>query len=154
MDLDYEPSTARRRRRLTEADVSAFALKLAIAYLVVSILTIPFVGDVWSGEVTLLALIQLPKTVPAHWLRSDVVTPAIRALGLSPGSPSRDHALASPFALAITYLVPLTAMATVVWRRTGMPRRFRRLTLLLAALAVVDFAMVMGFSRGPGLSIY
>lgn len=131
-----------------------FLLKSLIAYCVVCTLTIPFMNAIWSGEVPLLALVQLPKIEYAQWLRSGLVMQAIRWLGLSRGSFSPDYTLARPYGLAIAYLFPLAVLATVVWMRTRMAPPYRRLTIALLVVAAIDFAATLYFAHQRYLTIY
>jgi hypothetical protein len=150
--LDYQAAPVDRRS--CERRFYAVILKLLIGYFVVSIITLPFIDRLWLGELPLLALIQLPKTSFAIWLRSDVVIPLMKTVGLSRGSPSPDMIRASPYALALAYLIPLTVVVTVVvWRwRAASPRRW--LLLIMFGLAALDFAFTLIFACRPGLTIY
>jgi hypothetical protein len=126
-----------------------------IAYLAVSCATLPFLNRVWFGEIPLLALVQLPKTGPAQWLRTEMVMPAIRALGWSRGSFSPDFLLARPYALGLAYGLFLSAiLLAALWGRRGRFHAGRVGLLILLGLAAVDFAMLLYFGGGPGLSIY
>jgi hypothetical protein len=151
MELSYQtpPTRASGERR-----VYAALLKVLIAYFLLSSVTLPFVPHLWLGELPVLALIQSPKLMPAHWLRTDVVMPAIRRLGLSRGSFSPDYSMAGPYALAITYLLPLAALVAVVWLRTRIDRPFPRLTLLLLAVAALDCLLTLLLSDTRSLTIY
>src|SRR4028119_924563 len=88
-------------RRRSPAGVGTHSRPAVTAYFVASILTLPFLDALWLGEVPVLALVQVPKTAFAGWLRTDVVMPAIVALGQSRGSFSPDYLLARPYALAL-----------------------------------------------------
>jgi hypothetical protein len=152
MEIQYqnpgtEPAPAERR-------VYALFLKILIAYFATCSLTIPFVNRLWLGELPLLAVIQLPKLLPAKWVRIGVVMPAIRRLGLSRGSFSPDYIMARPYALAITYLVPLIVVVAVVGLRTRMTRPFARLIAILLALAAVDYALTLLLADAAGLTMY
>jgi hypothetical protein len=129
-------------------------MRLMIAYLSLSIVTLPFVDELWFGEMPVLALFQFPKLNAALWLRRHVVMPVIGAIGLSQGSFSPDWSLAGPYALAITYLLPLGLILAIVWWRTRMSPPDGRIALMLAVVCLVDYGFVMAFGRGPGLSIY
>ena len=65
------------------------ALKGGLTYCVVSIVTLPFIGSVWLGEIPPLTLIQIPKIGLASWLRQHVGMEVIKMLGLSKGSDAR-----------------------------------------------------------------
>ena len=151
MELDYQKPADRRVP--AEHTVYSTLLNLLAAYFVLSSLTLPFIGEWWLGSIPPFALIQVPKTEPADWLRTDAVMPAIRRLGVSRGSFSPDYTLARPYALAIVYVVPF-APAAVVWFRTRPARRFRRLILVVLVLGVVDYAMTLVFAESRSLTIY
>jgi hypothetical protein len=148
IQIDYH-AAARSRRPWTDR-----LMKALILYFVVSIVTLPFIDELWLGEVPLLALVQLPKTEPAHWLRRHVAMPMIKTLGLSRGSYSPDYGMAGPYALAATYLLllgPILATACVHALRTGQRSIWPWVVVLAAA---VDFSCLLFFGRGPGLTIY
>ena len=151
MDLDYQNPAARPAP--AEHTVYSTLLKLLAAYFVISSLTVPFIGEWWLGSIPPLALIQVPKIEPAHWLRTDAVMPANRRLGYSRGSFSPDYGTARPYALAIVYIVPF-ALAALVWLRTRPDRRFRPLILVTLVLAVADYVMTLIFADGRSLTIY
>ncbi len=140
------------RRRGTPADL--VLLKSLIVYGIVSALTLPFLNALWLGEIPLLALIQIPKVEFVHWLRRNLVMVAIHRLGLSRGSFSPDYNLARPYALAITYLIPLSILLTTLWVRKRMVPPYRRWTTVLILVAILDFCFTLFFAGGPGLSIY
>ena len=129
-------------------------LQALTAYFVASSLTLPFLSALWLGSVPLLALVQLPKTMFAGWLRTDVVMPTIAALGVSRGSFSPDYMMARPYALAAAYLLLLGLvfiLLRVGTRATRSRRRWGRITLLAAA---VDFALTLFFADGRALTVY
>jgi len=125
MNLDYQ--TPRPRRRLIDVNARVLPLRSLLVYCAVSILTLPFINRVWFGEIPVIALIQVPKTRFVGWLRTDVVMPVIRMLGLSRGSFSPDYLLARPY-------------------------RAWCIALLLAA--AIDYCLTLALAGGPGLSIY
>jgi hypothetical protein len=129
-------------------------LLLLTAYLVLSIVTLPFLDALWFGEVPLLALIQVPKTALAAWLRTDMVMPAIAAMGWSRGSFSPDYLMARPYALAIAYVLALGVVFLVLCVCGQLSRSPRRWVWLTLAAAFVDFAFTLWFAGGPGLTIY
>src|SRR5262245_30675924 len=98
LPLDYEPTTKQTTPR---GRWGKLVLQLLAAYFVACIVTLPFVDSWWIGELPPLAVIQLPKTALADWLRSDVVMPMIRAFGLSRGSFSPDYGMARPYGLVL-----------------------------------------------------
>ncbi len=140
--------------RPTEGEFWRIALKLLIAYCVVSTLTIPFAGLVWLGEVPLLALVQLPKVGLADWLRSGPVMGTIKSLGLSSGSFSPDYLMARPYALAVVYLIPLIGLAVVLRLREGRTGSLRPMTLVLAGVAVLDYVLTLVFGSWRSFTIY
>jgi hypothetical protein len=150
LPLDYQPTPEKRWLR---GGWGALVLQLVTAYFFASILTLPFIDALWFGEVPVLALIQLPKIAPAGWLRSDVVMPAIRAMGLSRGSFSPDFILARPYGLAIAYVLILGVVFVVLWISGQMSRSSRWVWITLGA-ALIDFVFTLWFAGGPGLTIY
>ena len=151
MELDYQSPTPRRR---FIADVPVLLLQALTAYFVLSIVTLPFVDSFWIGELPLLVLIQLPKIFLGGWLRTDLVMPAIVAMGRSAGSFSPDYGTARPYALAIAYLLVLGAvLAPLSAFSRFTPRRWRWLAILLLA-AAADFGCTLWLAGGPGLTIY
>lgn len=154
MYLDYQ--TAPPPRRLGEGDVYRVAMMGLIVYLLASIISLPFMYSFWLGGSQPLANLQVPKIWLADRLCTGVVVPVIDALGPSPRPFSRVyesvvHELAGPYALAMTYLIPLILLLLVLRWRTGMERPYRRLVYIVAALAVIDFCMMLQFSSPPEL---
>jgi hypothetical protein len=138
-----------------QSKVFSNVLRFLTGYFVVSMLTLPFIGRLWFGEVPLLAIIQLPKTVFAIWLRKGIVMQAIVELGLSKGSFSPDYILARPYALAIVYLIPMIIVAFFSWHRL---KKFQvppsRPEILFFAVAVLDYVLTLVFGQSRGLTIY
>jgi hypothetical protein len=139
-------------RRGTPFDLAL--VKSLIAYCVASLLTLPLLDALWFGEVPLLAIIQLPKTEFAHWLRTNVVMEAITMLGWSQGSFSPDYIAARPYALAIAYLLPLGLLLAVIWARTRMAHPYGVWACVLLMVATLDFWCTLALAGGPGLSVY
>lgn len=129
-------------------------LKALVAYFAVSTLTLPVLNALWLGELPVLALVQLPKTVLAGWLRTEVAMPALRAMGLSRGSFSPDYMLVRPYALAIAYLIPLGLVLAPLWIRTRLARSYRRWVWILLAAAMFDYCLTLLFASTRGLTIY
>jgi hypothetical protein len=152
MNLDYE--TSRARPWLIDLNSRTLLLRSLLVYCVLSILTLPFIDSLWLGEIPVIALVQVPKTFFAGWLRTDVVMPLIRTLGLSRGSFSPDYSLARPYALAIAYLLPLAIVFAFVRLRGEAARRYRLWSLALLLAAAIDFCLTLLLAGGPGLSIY
>jgi hypothetical protein len=152
MPIEYESRPT--NSSLASHRICLLFLKLLIAYLVISIVTLPFLNAFWIGELPVFALIQVPKIELALFVRVHIVMEALKPLGLSRGSFSPDYIRAGPYALVITYLSLLLLIVAGVWRLTRMRAPFLRLTLILIALAIVDFFCVLFFSRGPSLTIY
>lgn len=103
-------STAQQPERL---DFVSKVLWCLVGYCVISCLTVPFLNDLWWGELPIAGVIQLPKVVIADWLRDHIVMGAITFLGFSSGSVSPDRALAAPYALGIAYLLPMLIVGVV-----------------------------------------
>ncbi|MGQ0551826.1 MAG: hypothetical protein ACT4PU_01235 [Planctomycetota bacterium] len=138
----------------SQRDVLALCLKVLVLYFVVSMGTLPFVNAIWWGELPALAIPQLPKLFVASWLRTDVVMPAIAALGYSRGSFSPDFVLARPYALALAYLFLCAGLLTAVWLRTRVTRSYRLWTCLLIAAAAADYFLTLKFATQPALTLY
>lgn len=152
MELDYQ--SAPKRRPLV-GDLVVRSLQVLTTYFVISIITLPFLDALWLGELPLLALVQLPKTAFAGWLRTAVVMPALGTLGLSRGSFSPDYMTARPYALAITYLLVLgLVFAPLCIRRSRMTPSRRRWACAALVAAVVDFVFTLWFAGGPRLTVY
>jgi hypothetical protein len=97
---------------------------------------------------------QAPKVALAEWAKQEVVQPAMRAWGLSKGSPSPDSLTARPYALAIASVVPLAALVLVVGLRTRLAGPFVRWAVAVLALAALDFCCILRFAGGPGFTIF
>lgn len=151
MTLDYErhppASDDEPRCRPRDGLTAAF-----IGYFILSALTLPIMRWLWIGELPVLALVQLPKLFLAERLRTGVLMPLVRATGLSRGSFSPDYAMTGPYALVITYLLPIAAV--IVWRRLRANRYGPTAFRFLLAAELLDVLMFLAFSRGSGLTIY
>src|SRR5580765_7823280 len=112
-------------------------LKLLVAYFVISSLTLPFVDRLWLGEMALLALIQLPKVVLARWCQHEWVIRGMHIAGLSTGSMSPDLIASRPWGLLLAYVIALGPVFSVIWYRTRLKKPYDRITLILAAVAVI-----------------
>lgn len=139
---------------LERRDRIELLLKLSVAYCVLSLATLPFLGAIWLGELPVLVVPQLPKLWLAGWLRTEVVMPAIAALGLSAGSFSPDYALARPYALAAAYLIAVGAIVALAWARTRLARPYGRWAALLGLVAACDGLLTLVFAQRPGLTVY
>lgn len=144
------PGQAMAARPVSRAAATVM-LWVVLGYFLLSAITLPFLDHLWLGELPVLALIQLPKVALANWLRVHVVMEAIRAGGWSAGSFSPDYILARPYALALVYLPPMAAFASVA---LGAGAGFRRLALVLIGVAVLDYVLTLWLAGGPGLTIY
>jgi hypothetical protein len=125
-------------------------------YFALSCLTIPFAGRLWSGEIPVLALIQIPKIAVAEWLRTHVVMELITFLGFSSGSFSPDYLLARPYALAIAYLLVIVVLSVLGWG-FGFRLSDQRQRIATAAFLVMvatDYVFTFTFGGGPGFTIY
>jgi len=142
------------RKRFFKDCASAIAAKVLIAYFLVSTVTIPFLDRFWIGEIAVLAIIQLPKTVPAIWLRTAVLMKLIRLFGLSRGSFSPDYIMTHYWGVAIIYVVPLVLILIGLWFQTRLKKPYLRLVLLLLAAATLDFIFFLIFCSQPGITIY
>lgn len=134
-------------------------LILLISYFAVSILTLPFGGKVWLGEIPLPALIQLPKLNPAHWFRKHIVILLIDKLGYSSGSFSPDFLLARPYGLLFPYAVLMACILAVLFycRARAQNPGGKGNTILVVALLffiIPDYFATLKFADGPGFSMY
>ena len=150
IELNYQSAPSSRRM----TDVGALVLQTMAAYFVVSIVTLPFLDSIWIGELPLLALVQVPKVFVAGWIRTDVMMPVIRMLGLSRGSFSPDYIMARPYALALAYGL----VFGLVLGMLRMSKRFtpaaRRWAYVALAAAAIDFALTLWLAGGLGLTVY
>lgn len=133
---------------------SVVGLRWATRYLLVSVVSLPFVGEVWLGELPLFAVWQLPKLAVANWLRVDVVMAFIRWAGWSSGSFSPDYILARPYALALLYVIPLLTIGSWWRSREVLWREHRSMMTAFAAMSAVDFAFTLAFGATRSLTIY
>ncbi len=152
--MDPKRESALTRCAPVEGVAYISVLRSLIVYFIASVLTLPFLDTLWLGEVPLLALVQLPKTALASWLRTDVVMEAMRTLGVSQGSFSPDYIVARSYALTITYVIPLGILFATQWVRTRMGLPYRRWSCILLLVAALDFCFIVVFAGGPGFTIY
>lgn len=141
-------------QRPRERDWVALGFKGLVLYFVVSMAALPFLNAIWVAEIPVLAIFQLPKLQLAGWLRTDLVMPAIKAVGLSRGSFSPDFVLARPYALAIAYGIPVLGLVAVAMVRSKLTRSSRFWVIVLLALAVVDYTLTLKFTVQPALTLY
>lgn len=125
-----------------------------IGYFFICAITLPFVDELWLGELPLLAIVQVPKIEFASWLRSGLVMSAIRQLGWSKGSFSPDYLTARPYALAIAYLVVLVLVIVPIAIRTRLVKPFSWLILALLIVAGLDFIDTLIFGTQRSFSLY
>lgn len=129
------------------------ALMGLVLYCVVSTATLPFANVLWLGELPVIAVLQLPKLLLAEWLRTDVVMPAIKGLGLSSGAFSPDYTTARPYALVVAYLLPIVTVLVTAAVRSRMASPYRLWSCLLLFAAALDCLLTLKLKL-PGLSIY
>jgi hypothetical protein len=147
--IESNSTSANELRANPRGRYLAFVLEGIAAYLALSIATLPFVGSLWSGEIPVLGLLQIPKIKVALWLRCDVVMPLIKAFGLSAGSYSPDYMMARPYGLLLAYLIPGMVLFGFIFaggRRRGIVWRW---SLIVVGLLVVDYFFVMFFGTNP-----
>jgi hypothetical protein len=138
-----------------ERGIFARVLWFLVGYCAISCLTLPFIGRVWLGELPVLAVIQLPKIAVAGWLRTHVVMETITFLGFSRGSFSPDYILARPYALALTYLIPMVVIGFIGLRRSRfIDRRRNFVTVIFLVAAAIDYVFTLIFADGRYLTIY
>jgi len=126
-----------------------FLLILA-AYFLLSTLTLPIVSTLWISELPVLALVQIPKLLPANAIRKNIVMEYYKSAGTSRGSFSPDYLAARVPALTITYAIPLFIIGLITLIRYRADRRVVLLTLLVAALAAVDYFATLQFGAVRG----
>lgn len=147
--------TSANERAQSNGRAFVAALLCLTGYCVFSTLTLPFISSLWLGELPLLAFIQVPKVSVAGWLRTEVVMEAIRILGLSKGSFSPDYSMARPYALAITYLIPMAIIAVISWHSLRPVHQKRGLAVLVFFIAAaIDYVFTLIFAQGQSLTIY
>ena len=129
-------------------------LKGLVLYCIVSMATLPFVNWLWLGELPVIAVLQLPKLLLAEWLRTDVVMPAIKGLGLSSGAFSPDYTMARPYALVVAYLLPIVVVLVTAALRSRMASPYRLWSCLLLCAAALDCLLTLKLASSPGLSLY
>lgn len=132
------PAEIPARRR----DAMVWLLRLAAVYLLVSSLTFPIIDWWWIGEFPPLAVLQFPKLEFAGWLRQRVVMPVIGWLGLSQGSFSPDYILASPYALALAYVIPAILIVVVLLSSRTLKKMHLVWLTIAAVTAVIDFIVL------------
>jgi hypothetical protein len=140
------------RRRTISLDLAV--CRSVVAYLVTSIVTLPFLDSFWLGEFPVFALPQISKTELASWLTNRVILDLLRPLGWSSGSWSPDLIMAKPVGLALAYALPIGIVLAIVGWRTRFAAPYRYWLAAIVALAVIDFMMMRCYASGPGLSIY
>ena len=138
----------------TARDWILMSLKGLVLYFVICMATLPFVDALWLGELPVLAVLQMPKLSTASWLRTGVVMPTIRGLGLSSGSFSPDYVMARPYALALAYIMAVVAVLVAAWVRTRMVRPYRWWSCLLLCSAVLDYLLTLKLTGPPGFTLY
>lgn len=151
---EAQPRPDALHRSPVEAMMLRALLYAALAYCVLSSLTVPFLNSLWLGELPVLAVIQVPKVGLAQKLLTGVLMPALTALGWSRGSFSPDYIMLRPYALALAYLIGLFFVYTILALRTRLRPPYRRWALILLALAAVDYILTLYFANSRGLSIY
>ena len=126
-----------------------------IGYSAVSTLTLPFLNSLWLGELPVLGLFQLPKLPLAHWIRVHVVMEVINRLGLSSGSFSPDYGMARPYALMITYLIPVVVVLALGWRRIRpVNRKPGSLVIVYLIATAIDFVATLLLAGNRNVSMY
>ena len=129
-------------------------LKAGVVYCIVSIVTLPFVGAVWLGELPVLALIQIPKLPLAGWMREHIVMDAIKLLGFSKGSFSPDLITARPYGLGLAYSIPIIVVSLSLLIPGCSSSRHRRWALIFFAALMVDFVFTYIFASRRSLTLY
>lgn len=154
INLDDEGSVCTSPQAYSHGWWHIVLLKAGIAYCLLSIITLPWVGSVWLGEIPLLALIQVPKLFVADWFRSDVVMGAIKVFGFSKGSFSPDYIMARPYGLGLACSIPLILVSLSLLLPACSSSRHRRLALIFFAVLIVDGMSTCVFADRRSLSLY
>lgn len=125
-----------------------------IVYLVVSITTVPFIDSIWLGEIPVLAVVQLPKTMPANFIRHYYASSMAKTLNISKGSFSPDAIFIRPYALLIVYIIPLLILVFTYVLFIKDKKKDAKYLLIVLLLFILDYFFVLHFSDTPGLTIY
>ena len=124
-----------------------------IAYFIISMITIPFINSIWFGELPVLAVIQLPKVIPANAIRRYYAVSLAKELNISKGSFSPDYGLARPYALSIIYIIPLLILVFYALCIKNKKESGKYLLFFLF-FSTLDYLFMLHFSHTPGLTIY
>ncbi|MGB0952644.1 MAG: hypothetical protein ACPG31_05430 [Planctomycetota bacterium] len=103
-----------------------------------SVATLPFVEEVWVGELPLLAVLQVPKTGIANWVVDPVVIPVMKMTGNDQGSRSPNLIAAQPYAMALTFLLAYGSLLLLVKLRHGFAKPHGGWVLVVLALGDVQ----------------
>ena len=140
-------SPVQAARRWPVAVVSCVAV-----YYLLSASTLPFVNDVWFGEVPLLVLLQLPKAFLKGIVHS-VLMAVMNGLGWSHGSFSPDFIATHGWAMGIMTTAPALLLIVVLTRLRRLPQRYRLISLLVFC-ATIDAVVTLLFDHVSSLKLY
>jgi hypothetical protein len=141
---DREPSDGRRW-----PVVVAF---VTCAYYVTSALTLPFADDVWIGEASILAIVQIPKSFLKSVVHEGLMA-LVSAVGWSRGSHSPDYIATHYWAMAAMTSVPGLAVIALLILLNRVPRR-RLLIAAVSLSASLDAIVTFWFEHNSRLSLY
>ncbi len=138
--------------RLVWRHVLTVLISGASVYYAVSACTLPFADSVWMGEIPLLAIPQLPKSL-VHEYAQDFLMWLLRITGFSSGSPSPDMITTHSYAMLAITTLPLTLLIGLATLTRSL-RSVRRPFLLLVLLAGIDAGVSVWFDQTSNLSLY
>lgn len=127
-------------------------IAVLVLYYLISIITLPFADDFWVGEIPVLALPQIPKSMAFTFIRQTLIS-LMHVLGWSRGSASPDAIAATPWAFGILFVTPalLVLLLAATFRRVWHHRRWLAVLLLLA---FADSVVTLWFEWTSRLSIF
>ena len=115
-------------------------------------MTLPFANKVWLGEIPLLGLIQLPKSVLKSVVQ-DILLAALNGVNASSGSYSMDYITTHGWAMLNMVAVPPVMLIAVLTCLQRLPSR-RWLVILMLAGAFIDAAVTLWIDNVSNLKLY
>ena len=120
-------------------------------YYLVSAVTLPLVNKLWLGELPLLAIVQLPKSVVKSVVHQ-VLMSMVHSFGLSRGSFSPDYMATHGWAMIAMVTVPALFVIVVFSLMRSLPRC--RLIGALVTCAALDAIVTLWFDSVSNLKLY
>lgn len=124
----------------------------AIAYYAFSALSLPFAHRAWFGEVPVLAIFQIPKSIVKS-VAHDLLLYLVHTSGWSRGSASPDYGMTHGWAMLIMVLLPPVIIGAVLWFLCPTANR-RRFLIVFAACALIDGLITFWFDSTQSLKLY